>query len=831
MTPTDPTAAPARPPRDWGRVVPWVVLGIAALYLLSAAGRMSPPAKPYDLNALATLPVVDGGRVKPLDTVARVYLRQISHREEFVDENGDKQPAIRWYLDVVAGGPEGRGRVGKYRVFRIENDQLLAELGLKAREGLRYSLEELSGIGKLRRTAQAAADRREAKQPIDKFEEKLLDLYKKINLYETLAQGAEPLLLPPTDGGKPKAFGAFQAECRRAALAEALGPTQAKLREDGRFAALTPDQRKQLLTALGGFGDAGPDPAGRLLSLLRDDPTRLSAEDLRARLQGFEKVMTEAEGAELFARAEAGEARRLAANPGAVLWTKLVDAYREGVAARDPGEAAKKAEEFNATLADFRAAVGGYVAPADAAKAKAEAYYNRFAPFYHCTALYVLVVFLCCLSWLGWTEPLRRSAFLVLYLTLILHTAALIGRMYFQDRWGVFVTNLYSSAVFIGWGCVVLGLVLEKLYPIGIGAAVGAVLGVGATIISHNLGAASDTLEMMQAVLDTNFWLATHVTTVTFGYTATFVAGFIGVAYVARMLATVVRDSFRRGGRAPAGELFVFAVAALGLVAVPTMLLAVGLKAAADFEVFPGWASELLTFLAVAGGVVYALVLTITRASLEGVPGDPLSPAAAPPPALARPVANLALDPDATKKLTQMIYGVVCFATLLSFVGTVLGGIWADQSWGRFWGWDPKENGAVLIVLWNALILHARWCGLVRDRGLAVLAVAGNMVTAWSWFGTNQLGIGLHAYGFDKRLAVGCRYFWLSQLVIIGLGLIPRSYWPGATRKLAGGLGTTAAAATAPVSAAPVQTAAARPAVNGTNGAPRQAKGKPGRRR
>ena len=64
-----------------------------------------------------------------------------------------------------------------------------------------------------------------------------------------------------------------------------------------------------------------------------------------------------------------------------------------------------------------------------------------------------------------------------------------------------------------------------------------------------------------------------------------------------------------------------------------------------------------------------------------------------------------------------MHYGVVCFATLLSFTGTVLGGIWADQSWGRFWGWDPKENGALLIVIWNALILHARWGGLVKAAG------------------------------------------------------------------------------------------------------------------
>src|SRR5207244_7022466 len=98
--------------------------------------------------------------------------------------------------------------------------------------------------------------------------------------------------------------------------------------------------------------------------------------------------------------------------------------------------------------------------------------------------------------------------------------------------------------------------------------------------------------------------------------------------------------------------------------------------------------------------------------------------------------------------MAKMIYGVVCFATLLSFVGTVLGGIWADQSWGRFWGWDPKENGALMIVIWNALVLHARWAGLVKQRGVAVLAIFGCVVTTWSWFGTNQLGVGLHSYGF-----------------------------------------------------------------------------------
>ena len=128
-----------------------------------------------------------------------------------------------------------------------------------------------------------------------------------------------------------------------------------------------------------------------------------------------------------------------------------------------------------------------------------------------------------------------------------------------------------------------------------------------------------------------------------------------------------------------------------------------------------------------------------------------------------------------------MIYGVVCFATLLSFVGTVLGGIWADQSWGRFWGWDPKENGALLIVIWNALILHARWAGMVKERGMAVLAVVGNMVTAWSWFGTNQLGVGLHAYGFMSGAVFYLWGFWLFNLAVIGVGMLPMHMWLSST--------------------------------------------------
>jgi ABC-type transport system involved in cytochrome c biogenesis permease subunit len=142
-----------------------------------------------------------------------------------------------------------------------------------------------------------------------------------------------------------------------------------------------------------------------------------------------------------------------------------------------------------------------------------------------------------------------------------------------------------------------------------------------------------------------------------------------------------------------------------------------------------------------------------------------------------RGVFTTTLSESTAKSLARMVYGIVCFATLFSFVGTVLGGIWADQSWGRFWGWDPKENGALLIVLWNATILHARWGGLVRERGLMNLAVIGNIVTSFSWFGVNMLGIGLHSYGFTDAAFKWLILFIVSQVAIILLGLMPQKLW------------------------------------------------------
>ncbi|MEM9790484.1 MAG: cytochrome c biogenesis protein CcsA, partial [Planctomycetota bacterium] len=271
-------------------------------------------------------------------------------------------------------------------------------------------------------------------------------------------------------------------------------------------------------------------------------------------------------------------------------------------------------------------------------------------------------------------ELIRAAVWLIAF-TLILHTAGIVTRIYLTQRPPV--TNLYSSAVFIGWAAVILALVLERFSRTGLPALLGACVGTATLIVAHNL-ATGDTMQMMQAVLDTNFWLATHVITITLGYAATFLAGAIGIAY-------------------------------------------------------------LLTG-------VYTRLLTKERA----------------------------------KAMYTMMYGVVAFALLFSFVGTVLGGIWADQSWGRFWGWDPKENGAILIVLIQAIILHARWGGMVQARGFAILATFGNVITAWSWFGTNMLGVGLHSYGFMESGMFWLGVFALANLAIMAAGLLPVARWASA---------------------------------------------------
>jgi ABC-type transport system involved in cytochrome c biogenesis permease subunit len=107
------------------------------------------------------------------------------------------------------------------------------------------------------------------------------------------------------------------------------------------------------------------------------------------------------------------------------------------------------------------------------------------------------------------------------------------------------------------------------------------------------------------------------------------------------------------------------------------------------------------------------------------------------------------------------VRGYLAFGLTLTFLGTALGGVWADQSWGRFWGWDPKENGALLIVLWTAAVFHARAGNLIDEAGLAAGAILTVPVVLTAWLAINLLGIGLHSYGFSQGTFAG----WVTASV------------------------------------------------------------------
>ncbi len=577
-------AGPARRGPVWA-AVPWAAAGAGLLIALS--GLMRPaPASSYDLETFGRIPVSSGGRVKPMDTVARNALLLASGRQEVAGEGERPIPAIAFVVDLIAR-PEA---VKDLPVVRVDHPDVLTLLGRGPDEGGRLALSAIephwSAV-----TEQAMRARDVPPKRRDPFQRAVVGLFEKVQQLLSIARMRSPYAVPPLAPGEEwRSFHEAVLDSGLVRVADAPAPPR----------------------------DAAP-------------------------------------------------------HPGVAYLTAIMTAYHEG---DEP--------VFNRSVRMYDALLRQAV-PAESAKARLEVLFNRAAPFYGATVVYLLAFVALLASLLlrtrsagapgGAGETLRRAAVGLLWAAFIIHTLGMLARMHLQGRPPV--TNLYSSAVFVGWAAGLLGLIIERYFPLALAALGTAVVGFATLVVAHNLaasgaGGGGDTMQMMQAVLDSNFWLATHVVTITLGYSANFLAGVLAIIYI-------VLDAFTRH-------------------------------------------------------------LTEPRA----------------------------------RALTRMVYGTVCFALLLSFVGTVLGGIWADQSWGRFWGWDPKENGAALIVLINAIILHARWGGLVGRQGVMVLAVAGNIVTAWSWFGTNMLGVGLHAYGFMESGVFWLLAFVISQFLVIALGLIPR---------------------------------------------------------
>ena len=344
---------------------------------------------------------------------------------------------------------------------------------------------------------------------------------------------------------------------------------------------------------------------------------------------------------------------------------------------------------FNETVAQLRELATERTGEA-ASTLHFEKAYNGFEPFYRSSLAYVVIFVVACSSWLAsaysnsvgksdcTAKMLRDAAFILTGIVLLSHTFGLFGRMYIEGRPPV--TNLYSSALFIGWGAVLLCFATEKYLRLGVASAMGSFIGAGTLVVAYNLSLDSslnptgDTMEMMRAVLDSNFWVGHpcgHHNHRLFHY---FFGRFLG---------------------------------------------------------------NRLCFL---------------------------SP-------------QIRCFPP-TRRQIEKNFGIDDFRNHLLFPFVQSGGNGPRRNlggsiMGKVLGLGCQGERSSLIVIWNALLLHARFSGIARTRGLATIAIFGNIVTAWSWFGTNMLGVGLHSYGFMDKAFNSLMGFIISQLAIIALAYVP----------------------------------------------------------
>ncbi|GIR57271.1 MAG: hypothetical protein CM15mP64_6830 [Candidatus Neomarinimicrobiota bacterium] len=305
---------------------------------------------------------------------------------------------------------------------------------------------------------------------------------------------------------------------------------------------------------------------------------------------------------------------------------------------------------------------------------KKETWMNRINLFYISLGLYLLSFIFLSISWMIKPILLNRVAYLLLISGTVMHGYGIFLRMQIMERPPV--TTLYESVIFVSLIIMTLAVLLEYFRKDGLGIFVGSVSGSVLHYVGFSYAADGDTLGMLVAVLNSNFWLATHVTTITIGYGASLMAGCVGHLYLIQEI---------RG---------------------------------------------------------------VNSASL--------------------------------KSIFNNMFGITLLALFFTLFGTILGGIWADQSWGRFWGWDPKENGALLIVLWQLMMIHMRLSGLAKPKEFALGMALNNIIVALAWFGVNLLQVGLHSYGFDDGVARNL-FMFIGFEIIFCLGTY---YWPSLRIKL-----------------------------------------------
>ena len=649
------------PNTNWRRWVAFVLvlLGIGLLFSRAVKGMLPEKSlvkiveyEPWSeevLDAARGIPVQDGGRVKPLETYAGYkMLGMRGDRRMTIKGADDKKIRIKptaWIIDALFR-PE---LAVKLPTFRIDNSEVLDRIGLKGRAKRdRYSYEEVNKArAEMFKLATEYEQLAKGDIDLDTVQKQTLALARSVRDFEALL-GYFSFVRAGVELAGAGVEGSSQLQ-RTSTVMETAEVIQGVLEQARTTGQAPPTHVQDILRQITNLSNAA---RYGLVVLPPSDPEK--TEWVTAGTRIWDVMMGEGDDPEV-AVSDIGELENLVL----ILYQQpdefagALETWRKGIEER-----AEERDEFSSVPLELS--------------------YNKGNWFFR--ALFLVFLPGCLFVVLSWLSPKslwgRVMYWLVWGFTSVGLVMTIIGmtqRSLIMDRPPV--GNLYDTMPYITAGGVLLILIVEGLTRRGLALGLAPIMGfVGLTMARlYEFGDASDPMDPLLAVLRSNYWLTTHVLSVTAGYFAGLVAAGLSLVY-----------------------------------------------------------------------------LFLRMFKLDGG------------------------DTSVRRALTRMVYGVLCFTLLLSLIGTVLGGVWANDSWGRFWGWDPKENGALMIVLWVLFILHARMGGVLREWGLHLATIFLSAVITFSWWHVNLLGVGLHSYGFSdsKKAAVFWFYGIIGAVLFIGIGMM-----------------------------------------------------------
>ena len=589
------------------------------------------------LRLASLLPKQDRGRVKPLSTAASFSLLRMNHKRSHVNLDGAKRKPIAWFLDTLLFPDLAE----KEKFFVVPDSAVLDTIGVahdKKKKRDRYSYAELRpGLDKLFELAREYGHIEEKAR--SREQSQVVMLANAVFEFESIARAAEFAHAPlPLEKPIRSLFGGKEAVWISDVVAAAP-----------RLLDATKDKEQMSDEARAALDRFGRDVVARMNTsrglVLYPPPDGSKSKEW---MTAHDVVSAALVGIPI------GDTHIRMLRAVEVMRTKRAD----------PTAVQEAMKEFHAAAVERAEKRGEYD------KIALEVSYYKQNVFTRSLVFYLLGFLAVALTWLlPRVRLLRPIAIGITGFALAYHTYGIVLRCILRSRPPV--STLYETVLFITAVVVLAALAIEWINRKGIGLSVAPSLGAIGLFVAgrYEFVKKTDTIEQLVAVLDTNFWLATHVTAITIGYAGGLLAGFLGHIYVGAKLAGVKSKSF-------------------------------------------------------------------------------------------------------FTSLTRMVYGTICFSLIFSVVGTILGGVWANESWGRFWGWDPKENGALLIVLYQLVLIHARLGGYIKGFGISMVAIAGNMVIAFSWWGVNLLGVGLHSYGFTAGINLALWTFYGIEMLVLAGGAI-----------------------------------------------------------